>query len=278
MPRGWRVAKFEPLAGCPRERPFMARLEIEIVPVLRDNYSFVVRHRATNTCALIDPGAGAPIMETLDRLRWTPKYVLITHHHHDQHGGLLGLRQRFEFRVIAPEGDADKIPGVDVRVRDNHVFKLGGLEVRVLAVPGHTAGHVAYWMPEAETVFTGDSLLVLGCGRLHEGTAKEMWASLERLRKLPPQTKVYCAHEHTQTNLQFASSVDPDNGDLRARAEEIVKLRHLGLPTVPTTIGAELKMNPFFRADTEVIKANLGMTDKSARQVFSRLRKRRDEY
>ena len=257
----------------------MGNLEIEQVPVLRDNYTYVVRHRATNMCAIIDPGASNPVMETLDRLRWTPRYILITHSHPDQIGGVIGLRKRFELRVIAPEGDASNIPDIDVQVRDGHSFKIGDAQGRVIGVPGHTESHVAYWFPGAKALFSGDSLMALGCGRVHEGTPKTMWNSLLKLRELPPETTIYCAHEHTQTNLQFARAMDPDNEALQKRGEQIMQKRQLNLPTVPSLLSDEIATNPFLRADVEEIQRAVKLDgDAPPSKVFGRLRKRRDEY
>lgn len=257
----------------------MGNLEIEQVPVLRDNYAYVVRHRATNTCAIIDPGSANPIMETLDRLHWTPKYIICTHYHHDQIGGIIGLRKRFELRVIAPEVDGEKIPGTDVKVRDGQSFKIGEAEGRVIGVPGHTEGHVAYWFPGAKALFSGDSLMALGCGRVHEGTAKTMWNSLLKLRELPPDTMVYCAHEHTQTNLQFARAMDPDNEALQKRGDQIMERRQLNLPTVPSLLSDEIATNPFLRADVPEIQRAVKLDGTAAAsKVFGRLRRRRDKY
>ena len=257
----------------------MAALEIEQVPVLRNNYTYIVRHRATNTCAIIDPGSSNPVMETLDRLHWTSKYILITHYHPNQIGGVIGLRKRFELRVIAPQGDAEKIPGTDVQVRDGQSFKIGAAEGRVIGVPGHTEGHVAYWFPVANALFSGDSLTTLGCGRVHEGTAKQMWNSMLKLRKLPPDTNVYCAHEHTQTNLQFARAMDPDNEALHKRGDQIMLKRQGNLPTVPSLLREEIATNPFLRADEEALQDAVSL-DGSAppSKVFGRLRQRRDKY
>jgi len=257
----------------------MGNLEIEVVPVLRDNYAYVVRHRATNTCAIIDPGAANPVMEALDRLHWTPKYIICTHYHHDQIGGVIGLRKRFEIRLIAPEVDGEKIPGVDVKVRDGQSFEIGDAQARVIGVLGHTEGHVAYWFPGAKALFSGDSLMTLGCGRVHEGTSKTMWNSLLKMRELPPETNVYCAHEHGQTNLQFARAMDPDNEALQKRGEYIMERRQLNLPTVPSLLGDEITTNPFLRADVEELQRAVKLDgDAPPSKAFGRLRKRRDNY
>ena len=182
-------------------------------------------------------------------------------------------------RVIASLEDGAKIPDTEVNVKDGQSFQIGTAECRVIGVPGHTKGHVAYWFPAAKALFTGDSLMALGCGRVHEGNSRIMWNSLLKLRGLPPDTLIYCAHEHTQTNLQFARAIDPENQELKNRGDKILECRRLNKPTVPSLLGEEIITNPFLRADVPDIKRAVKLdNDAEPARVFGRLRKRRDKY
>lgn len=239
-------------------------LEIELLPILSDNYCFLIREPASGLSAVVDPGTDAPVAARLEELGRGLDWIIVTHHHADHTAGIAGLKQRFACRVVGPAAEAARISGLDLEVAEGDDFALGEETAKVLATPGHTAGHISYHFPESKALFCGDTLFALGCGRLFEGDAPTMWQSLGKLMALPDDTRVYCGHEYTASNARFALSVDGDNPKLKARAKEIDALRARDEPTVPTTIGRERATNPFVRA-------------KDARD-FGRLRALKDRF
>lgn len=256
----------------------MTGFDIQLIPCFTDNYVPLVRDPATGVVAVVDPADPGPVAEALDRLGWRPSLILNTHHHPDHTGGNLDLKARYGLTIVGPRGEADKIPGIDRAVGEGDEVSIGSITGKVLDVPGHTAGHVAYWFEAAEVVFVGDTLFAAGCGRLFEGTPQQMWASLNKLADLPGLTKVYCAHEYTESNIRFALSVDLENPALRVREVSVKAARRLGEPTVPTTIGVELATNPFLRADQRAIAKELKLSDAPPLAVFTALRKAKDNF
>jgi hydroxyacylglutathione hydrolase len=253
-------------------------LQIHQIPVLSDNYVYLARDPATGTCAAVDPAVAEPVLAALDRLGWRLTHILNTHHHADHVGGNRELKAATGCTIIGNRDDAGRIPGIDVRVTEGDEVALGSQRATVIDVSGHTRGHIAYWFPDSAAVFCGDALFALGCGRLFEGTPGQMWSSLAKLRELPPETRVYCAHEYTQANARFALSLDPDNAALRARAAEIDSLRAEGRPTVPSTIGEERATNPFLRADAEDLQRAAGLAGRDAVTAFAEIRRRKDVF
>lgn len=257
----------------------MAKLEIEQIAVLSDNYVYLVHEPSTGACAAIDPALPEPVLAAAATRGWRITHVLNTHHHGDHTGGNLELKRLTGCTVVGARRDAERIPGIDSEVGEGDTFLLGAAAALVLEVPGHTSGHLAYWFPDSQAVFCGDTLFSLGCGRLFEGTAAEMWASLRKLRELPPDTKAYCAHEYTAANGRFARLVERDNPALLARLDQIEQLRAKGRPTVPTTIAEERAANPFLRADTSTVAKAVGMAaDATPAAVFAELRRRKDVF
>jgi hydroxyacylglutathione hydrolase len=256
----------------------MSGLQIEQIAVLRDNYVYLLREQATGACAAVDPSVAAPVRAALDRLGWTLTHILNTHHHHDHTGGNLDLKRATGCTIVGHARDAARIPGIDIRVADGDVVALGNARARVIDVSGHTVGHIAYWFAEASALFCGDTLFSLGCGRLFEGTPSQMWASLSRLRELPPETRVYCGHEYTESNAHFALQIDPDNPSLRRRAEEVRQLRAKGLPTVPSLLGDEQAANPFLRADDVRLQQAAGLARGDPVAAFAEIRRRKDAF
>jgi hydroxyacylglutathione hydrolase len=254
----------------------MSPLEIVRVPCLRDNYGFLVRDRATGAVATIDTPEVAPLEAALDERGWTLTHILNTHHHADHAGGNAALKARWGCTVTGPRGEADEIPGIDREVGDGDVVELGALRARVWDVPGHTRGHIAYLFDG--NAFVGDTMFVMGCGRLFEGTPAQMWTSLSRLRSLPPDTVIWCAHEYTLSNARFALTVDPANEALRARFARVEALRAEGTPTVPSTVGEERATNPFLRADDPAVAAQVGLSGAPAVEVFAEVRRRKDNF
>lgn len=223
-------------------------LEIELLPILADNYCFLLKEPKSGLSAVVDPGTDAPVAARLEALGRGLDWIIVTHHHSDHTAGIAGLKQRFGCRVVGPAAEAQRIAGLDLEVAEGDRFALGEETATVIATPGHTSGHVSYHFPASEALFCGDTLFALGCGRLFEGDPPTMWRSLGKLMALDDDTRVYCGHEYTASNARFALSVDEQNAELRARAEEIERLRDAGEPTVPTTIGRERATNPFVRA------------------------------
>ncbi|CEF55234.1 hydroxyacylglutathione hydrolase [Acetobacter ghanensis] len=232
-------------------------LTVRAIPVLSDNYAWLLRDESTGITAVVDPGEAAPIERTLEQEGSGLDFILLTHHHHDHIGGTETLRTRYHAAVAGPAAEQHRMPHLDLPLNDNDRVKLGQSTGRVIAMPGHTLGHISYYFDQPPALFCGDTLFSLGCGRLFEGTAQQMFVSLARLRDLPDQTLVCCGHEYTLSNSLFATHVDPENPALRTRAEEVSALRDKGLPTVPSTLGLERATNPFLRAANADVLATL---------------------
>ncbi len=256
----------------------MAPLDIHQIPVLTDNYVYLARDPAGGACAAVDPAVAAPVLAALDRLGWRLTHVLNTHHHGDHVGGNLELKKATGCTIVGGRSDAGRIPGIDVAVSGGDIVELGTHTAQVLDVPGHTRGHIAYWFADSFALFCGDTLFSLGCGRLFEGTAGQMWSSLRKLRALPDDARVYCAHEYTNANADFALTVEPDNPDLQARADEVLALREAGKPTVPSTMAMERAANPFLRADDPALQSAAGLAGRDAVSVFAEIRSRKDRF
>ncbi len=256
----------------------MIKLDIQQIPVLADNYVYLVHDPETGKCAAIDPAVATPVLEALDRLGWSLSHVLCTHHHGDHIGGNLDLKRMTGCTIVAAARDRDRIPGVDTEVHGGDSVAIGNAKAKVFEVPGHTKGHVAYWFAESDALFCGDTLFSLGCGRLFEGTPAQMWASLETLRGLPDETRVFCAHEYTNSNADFALSIDPDNADLQARAEDVLALRQAGKPTVPSTMGLERATNPFLRVDCDDLLQAAELEGMGPVLAFAEIRNRKDNF
>lgn len=253
-------------------------LHIEILPVLQDNYVYLVHDAASGATAAVDPAVSEPVLERLRAKGWRLDYVWDTHHHADHVDGNLALQAHTGCRVAAARDDDGRIPGMDTPLAEGDVLQLGGTAVQVLSVPGHTRAHLAYWLPQAKALFCGDTLFSLGCGRLFEGSAAQMWASLRKLAALPDDTLVYCAHEYTEANGRFALTVEPGNPALAERLREVAARRAQGLPSVPSTMAQERACNPFLRTHSAEIRARLGMAEAEDVAVFAELRRRKDGF
>ena len=222
-------------------------LEVVAVPAFSDNYLWLVRDSVSGDTAVIDPGDAAPVLAEADRRGWRIGQVLNTHWHRDHTGGNLMVKATGA-RVSGPAAEADRIPGIDVALKEGDTVSIGGHVGEVWEVPGHTLGHIAYIFRSAGIAFVGDTLFAMGCGRLFEGTPDQMFASLTRLAALPGETLAYCAHEYTLANAKFAAHAEPDNTATADRLAEVERLRAGGQMTVPTTIALERATNPFIRA------------------------------
>ena len=253
-------------------------IQIDQFTCRADNFGVLMHDSATGETALIDAPEEATILAAIERTGWKPTLILTTHHHADHVEANLSLKQKFNLKIIGPGAEADKIPGIDEKVKEGDVLKFGGEDIRVIETPGHTAGHVSYHLPKSKIAFTADTLFALGCGRLFEAPPPVMYQSLKKLAALPPETVVYCGHEYTLSNAKFALTVDPDNEKLKARAARIEKLRAEDKATLPTTIGEELETNPFLRWDDPSIRKHLGMEKATDAEVFAEIRKRKDNF
>ena len=253
-------------------------LDIVQIPVLTDNYIYLLHDSVSGETAVVDPALAKPVLDLLESKGWQLTYILNTHHHWDHVGGNLELKQNTGCKIIAAYADSERIPGIDRGVFEHDVISLGLHQAIVIETSGHTIGHIVYYFAKDEALFCGDTLFAMGCGRLFVGTAEQMWTSLQKLKVLPPSIRVYCTHEYTQANGRFALSVEPDNFKLQQRIIEVAELRSANQSTVPSTIGNEKATNPFFREDSVSIQKNLGLESQSPVLVFTELRKRKDSF
>lgn len=253
-------------------------LEVHMFPCLSDNYGYLIHDSENNLTATIDTPEVAPINKALDEKGWSLTHILNTHHHFDHAGGNLELKDKWNCTIVGARNDAKRIPGIDIEVGDGETYSFGNHTANVYDVSGHTLGHIAYHFEQDQMLFCGDALFALGCGRLFEGTPEQMWTSLQKLAAMPDDTLVYCAHEYTQVNAQFALSVEPQNTALVARAKEIINLRSKGEPTIPSTIGLEKETNPFLRPMSPDLQETLGLNGADLVEVFAETRRRKDTF
>jgi hydroxyacylglutathione hydrolase len=223
-------------------------VEIVRIPVLSDNYVWLMHEESSRETVVIDPAVAEPSLAEAERRGWRITQIWNTHWHPDHTGGNQAIKDVTGCSVTGPAAEAARIPMLDRTVGEGDRVPLGPIEARVMEVPAHTAGHIAYYLPSEDAAFVGDTMFAMGCGRLFEGTAEQMFDNLQRLADLPPETRVYCAHEYTLSNGRFAAVAEPGNADIAARLREVEEARARGGATVPTTIALELATNPFVRA------------------------------
>lgn len=249
-------------------------MQVKVLSALGDNYQYLIL--VGNTAVAVDPGESASLLSLVGSLDVELSMVLLTHHHADHTAGCREIRSATGCVVIGP--DDPRLPFLDRVVRGGDVVSAGECDIRVMAVPGHTRSHVAYYSPVQGKLWTGDTLFAGGCGRVFEGAPAEMWNSLRMLRDLPDETLVYCGHDYTLDNLEFAAHLEPDNLDVAERLADTMRLVRKGQPTVPSTLGLEKATNPFLRADTEAICRAIGMEGADPARVFGALRLRKDRW
>jgi hydroxyacylglutathione hydrolase len=250
-------------------------MDIVPIPLLRDNYAYLLIDRTDATCAVVDPSQGPPVAAAVAQRGLRLTHILATHHHPDHTEGIAHLASA-GVEVIASQAECHRIAGVTQAVSDAQSVRLLGLRLDCLLVPGHTLGAVAFYLPAAAALFTGDTLFLAGCGRLFEGDAQMMHASLQKLSALPDATHIYCGHEYTEKNIRFAQALQPDSELLRARLAQVQALRAQGLPTVPGNLAQERATNPFLRASDPQLMQRMGTT--TAVETFAALRRQRDTY
>ncbi len=256
----------------------MKDFKVVQIPAMEDNYFYLIHDRVSGKTAAIDPGQSAPIEQVLAAKGWKLDLILLTHHHLDHVGGVVDLKKVHRCEVVGSEFDKKRLPFIDRALREGDEVHLGEAIARVLDVPGHTLGHIAYYFEANEALFCGDTLFALGCGRLFEGTAEMLWKSLQKIAALPPETLIFCAHEYTAANARFALSIDDHNSALLERAREVESLRKQGRPTVPSSLGEELLTNPFLRVEEGAFRKSLQMEGKSSAEAFAEVRRWKDHF
>ena len=239
-------------------------MKTEIIKCLQDNYSYIILDESNNNACVVDPGESFPIIDFVESNGIKLKYILNTHHHYDHINGNLELKKKYGSKIVAFEKDKNRIPKIDIFVRDNEIWKADNFEAKIYHTPGHTSGHIAFHFFNEKKIFTGDTLFSLGCGRIFEGTFKEMFNSLSKFKKLPKETEIYCGHEYTLQNSDFCVKYDPENSKLKNKIKKIKKKLNDNLPTVPTVLSEELECNIFLKAE------NL--------QTFTKLRELKDNF
>ena len=250
---------------------------VEIIPCLNDNYSYLIHEKETNTVSIVDPAEFKACDKVINKYKKLD-FILNTHHHADHVGANLELKKKYNSKILGSNLDKDRIPGIDIFLKENQIQKIGNLEFDVIFVPGHTKGHITFFFRKEKVAFTGDTLFSLGCGRIFEGTHEEMFNSLNKIKNLPHETKIYCGHEYTKSNLNFCLRYDSKNTYLKEKEIDILKKLKSNQPTIPSTLGQEIRTNIFLRCDNTEIKHTLGLRDSSEVEVFSRLRDLKDAF
>lgn len=253
-------------------------LDIIQLPVMEDNYIYLLHDQESGKTAVVDPAIKDPVLDTCQERGWTLDYIFNTHHHWDHTGANKALKAETGCTIIGFEGDKDRIPGIDDCVKDGDTVTLGTAKAKVIEIPGHTSGHIAYYFERDQALFDGDTIFAMGCGRLFEGTPKQMWHSMQKLTALPDETKIYCAHEYTLSNGKFALSIDGNNQDLVTRMDQCRALREAGKATVPFTLGEDKRTNPFLRPFDPAIRQHLQMEQASDSDVFGKIRALKDNF
>ena len=253
-------------------------MKITPIPCLADNYSYIINDNDSKTVGVVDPSESAPIIDSLNKQNLKLNYILNTHHHFDHVGGNIDLKKKYNAKVVGFYDDKHRIPEIDILLKDDEEWIFGNLTVKILHIPGHTLGHICFFFEKEKIAFTGDTLFSLGCGRIFEGDHKQMLRSLNKIKKLPKNTKIYCGHEYTYKNAEFCMKYDIDNINLKKHFEKIKQLRSNNRPTIPTSLEDELKSNIFLRCDQNDLKIKLGMKNHNDFEVFRKVRDLKDNF
>ena len=223
-------------------------MKIEIISCLQDNYSYLIIDETNNNACVVDPSEANPVINFVEKKNVNLKYILNTHHHFDHIGGNVDLKKKYNSTVVGYKHDAKRIPGIDILVDDNQIWKADNFEAKIMHIPGHTTGHISFYFFNEKLIFTGDTLFSLGCGKIFEGTYEQMFLSLNKLKKLPEDTMIYCGHEYTLQNSKFCISHDSNNLNLQNKIKKIKENLNNNMPTIPTILKDELECNIFLRA------------------------------
>ena len=223
-------------------------MRVEVISCLQDNYSYLIIDEINNTACVVDPSEAKPIIDFIEKENINLKYILNTHHHFDHVGGNKDLKKKYNSVVIGYKDDSNRIPEIDILLEDNQIWKAENFEAKIMHIPGHTTGHICFHFSKEKLLFTGDTLFSLGCGKLFEGTYEDMFRSLDKIKKLPQDTKIYCGHEYTLQNSKFCIEYDPENINLKNKIKEIKKKLENSLPTIPSILKDEMECNIFLKA------------------------------
>jgi len=253
-------------------------MEITPISCLTDNYAYVICDNNSKTVGVVDPSEAQPIISFLEKKNIKLNYILNTHHHFDHIGGNTELKKKYNSKILGFVGDKHRIPGIDIAMKDNEQWIFGNSPVKILHIPGHTLGHICFFFEKEKIAFTGDTLFSLGCGRIFEGDHKQMLDSLNKIKTLPKETKIYCGHEYTYKNAEFCMKYENNNVDLKKKFEKIKKLRSQNLPTIPSILQDELKSNIFLRCDQKELKNKLNMKNQQDLEVFTKVRDLKDSF
>jgi len=253
-------------------------MKITPIKCLTDNYAYIINDNISKVVCVVDPSEATPIISFLNKQNLKLNYILNTHHHFDHIGGNLELKKKYNAKVVGFIEDRHRIPGIDITVKDNEKWIFGNKSVKILHIPGHTLGHICFFFEQEKSAFTGDTLFSLGCGRIFEGDHSQMLTSLNKIKKLPKDTMIYCGHEYTYKNAEFCMKYDIDNIDLKSKFEKIKKLRLNNLPTIPSSLEDELKSNIFLRCDQNELKIKLNMKNQEDFRVFKKVRDLKDSF
>tara|TARA_A100000164_G_scaffold173101_1_gene153709 strand:+ start:746 stop:1510 length:765 start_codon:yes stop_codon:yes gene_type:complete len=253
-------------------------LEISIIKCLEDNYSYLIKDKKTNLVAVVDPSEFQNVDEEISKKYKKLDFILNTHYHSDHVGGNLELKNKYSSKIVCSAYDRDKVPGADIKKKDNEYFVFGETKFKIIHVPGHTLDHIIFFSEIDEVLFSGDTLFSLGCGRIFEGSYEQMFSSLEKIKKLPDKTKIYCGHEYTNNNGKFCIEIDKDNSKLKKRIKEVRSKIDLNEPTIPSILQDEIETNIFLRYDDKKIKKSMGIDNASNIEVFKKLRNLKDQF
>ena len=253
-------------------------MDIEIIPCLNDDYSYLIKDNQTDTVAIVDPSEFGTCDKKINEKYKKLDFILNTHHHFDHVGGNAELKKKYGSKILGFENDKKRIPAIDVLLKDEQEFKIGNLEFKTIFIPGHTSGHIAFYLEKERVIFTGDTLFSLGCGRIFEGTYVEMFNSLNKIKNLPENTKIYCGHEYTKNNLEFCLKFNPNNNHLKDKQKEIDSKIKKGKTTMPSTIKEEIKTNIFLRYGDLDVKDTLNLKNASDLEIFTKLRDLKDNF
>ena len=253
-------------------------MKIKIIKCLTDNYSYIIFNEKTLSAAVIDPSEADPIINQIEQNKLVLKYIFNTHHHYDHVGGNQELKEKYSCKVVGFEKDKHRIPDIDIGLKDNEKWKNELFECEIKHIPGHTSGHICIYIKKLNALFTGDTLFSLGCGRIFEGTYEEMYQSLNKLKKFPHDTKIYCGHEYTKKNSDFCLSIDKNNSNLVRKIEKINKNINNGMPTIPSILADELSCNIFLRSNNLEIQKHLGINSSDPIETFAKLRDLKDNF